>query len=134
MRGGTPHLWRIRTESDKLLTAHFSDAIDLATLKRHQDRIRTQLADVNQKLTEHDEHQSGGHPFLHDSLRLLADAQHAYACSNDADRRLTNQAFYTLIDNTEDDSDSTSTTPETPNGNTQHFLMSRVPVRHFRWR
>jgi site-specific DNA recombinase len=31
---------RLEAESDKLLAAHFADAIDLPTLKRHQDRIR----------------------------------------------------------------------------------------------
>ncbi|GAA3935103.1 hypothetical protein GCM10022383_11870 [Microbacterium soli] len=94
---------RLETKSDKLLAAHFADAIDLATLKRHQDRIRAGLADVNQKLAEHDEHQSGGRAFLHDSLRLLTDAHHAYARSDDADHRLANQAFYTRIDITEDE-------------------------------
>jgi len=37
---------RVEPESDKLLAAHFADAIDLPTLKRHQDRIR---AGVNRK-------------------------------------------------------------------------------------
>ena len=92
---------RLETESDKLLAAHFADAIDLATLKRHQDRIRAGLADVNLKLAEHDEHQSGGRAFLHDSLRLLTDAHRAYARSDDADRRLANQAFYTRLDITD---------------------------------
>ena len=94
---------RLETESDKLLAAHFADAIDLPTLQRHQDRIRAGLADVDQKLAEHDEHRTGGRAFLHDSLRLLTDAQHAYARSNDADRRLANQAFSTRIDITEDE-------------------------------
>jgi hypothetical protein len=49
------------------------------------------------------EHQTVGRAFLHDSLRLLADAQRAYACSNDPDRRLANQAFYTRMDITEDE-------------------------------
>ena len=72
---GTPR----SRESDKLLAAHFADAIDLPTLKRHQDRIRAGLADVNRRLAEHDEHHTGGRAFLHDSLRLLTDAHHAYA-------------------------------------------------------
>ena len=94
---------RLEGESDKLLAAHFVDAIDLATLKRHQDRIRAGLADVNQRLAEHDEHHTGGREFLHDSLRLLTDAHHAYAQSHDADRRLANQAFYTRLDITNDE-------------------------------
>lgn len=94
---------RLESESDKLLAAHFADAIDLPTLKRHQDRIRAGLADVNRKLAEHDEHHTGGRTFLHDSLRLLTDAHHAYARSGDADRRLANQAFYTRLDITDDE-------------------------------
>ncbi|GAA2528041.1 SCO6880 family protein [Rarobacter incanus] len=61
-------------ESDKLLAAHFADAIDLPTLKRHQDPIRAGLVDIKHRLTQHDEHHSGARAFLHDSLRLLTDA------------------------------------------------------------
>lgn len=46
---------RLEAESDKLLAAHFADAIDLPTLKRHQDHIRAGLADIEQRLSEHNE-------------------------------------------------------------------------------
>ena len=94
---------RLEAESDKLLAAHFADAIDLTTLKRHQDRIRAGLADVNRRLAEHSEHHTGGRAFLHDSLRLITDAHRAYAHSGDDDRRLANQAFYTRLDITDDE-------------------------------
>ena len=94
---------KLEAESDKLLAAHFADAINVPTLKRHQDRIRSGLADVNQRVAEHDEHHTGGRAFLHDSLRLLTDAHRAYARSGDADRRLANQAFYTRRDMTDDE-------------------------------
>ena len=94
---------RLEAESDKLLAAHFADAIDLPTLKRHQDRIRAGLADIEQRLSEHDERHTGGRAFLHDSLRLLTDAHQAYARSDDANRRLANQAFYTRLEITEDE-------------------------------
>lgn len=42
----TENRQRLQNESDKLLAAHFADAIDLETLKRHQDRIRTGLGPV----------------------------------------------------------------------------------------
>lgn len=93
----------VRAAADELLAAHFADAIDLTTLKRHQDRIRTGLADVNRRLAEHSEHHTGGRAFLHDSLRLLTDAHRAYAHSSDADRGLANQAFYTRLDITDDE-------------------------------
>ncbi|WP_431978216.1 recombinase family protein [Propionibacterium freudenreichii] len=94
---------RLEAESDKLLAAHFADAIDLPTLKRHQDRIRAGLADIEQRLREHDELHVGGRRFLHDSLRLLTDAHRAYAHSDDGSRRLANQAFYTRLEITEDE-------------------------------
>lgn len=94
---------KLESESDKLLAAHFADAIDLPTLKRHQNRIRAGLADVNQRLAEHDEHHADSRAFLHDSLRLLTDAHNAYARSGDANRRLANQAFYTRLDITDDE-------------------------------
>ena len=95
---------RLEAESDKLLAAHFADAIDLATLKRHQDRIRTGLADIERRLAEHDKHSSSStRAFLHDSLRLLTDAQRMYAASDDGNRRLANQAFYTRLEITEDE-------------------------------
>ena len=46
----TENRQRLQNESDKLLAAHFADAIDLKTLKRHQDRIRTGLADIDRRL------------------------------------------------------------------------------------
>ncbi len=94
---------RLEAESDKLLAAHFADAIDLTTLKRHQDRIRAGLVDIEQRLSEHDEHHSGGRAFLHDSLRLLTNAHHAYKHSEDGNRRLANQAFYTRLEITDDE-------------------------------
>ncbi len=94
---------RLEAESDKLLTAHFADAIDLPTLKRHQDRIRAGLADIEHRLREHSEQHVGGRAFLHDSLRLLTDAHRAYAYSDDGSRRLANQAFYTRLEITEDE-------------------------------
>ncbi len=119
-------------------------------LKRHQDRIRAGLADVNQKLAEHDEHDTGGRAFLHDSLRLLTDAHHAYARSGDADRRLANQAFYTRLDITDDEQlrprlaepfatiireahEHGNDEGKGRNTNTTNPRMSRVPVRHFGW-
>ena len=63
----------------------------------------TTYADIEHRLREHDEHHTGGRAFLHHSLRLLTDAHHAYKHSNDGNRRLANQAFYTRLEITEDE-------------------------------
>jgi hypothetical protein len=86
-----------------LIAAHFADAIDLPTLQEHQDRIRAGLADIDRRLAEHYEHHSGSRAFLGSSLRLLTDAHRMYAGSNDQQRRLANQAFYSKIPVTEDE-------------------------------
>ena len=92
---------KLEDESDKVLEAHFADAIDLATLKRHQDRIRAGLTDIERRLTAHHTEYVGAREFLHDSLKLLADPHRMYLISNDADRRLANQAFFARIEVTE---------------------------------
>jgi len=69
---------KLEAESEKLLAAHFADAISLDQLKRHQDRIRAGLADIDRRLAEHDQEFSGGRAFLDSSLRLLTDAHRMY--------------------------------------------------------
>lgn len=51
----TENRQRLQNESAKLLAAHLAAAIDLETLKRHQDRIQTGLTDIDRRLaSEHD--------------------------------------------------------------------------------
>ena len=88
-------------KADELGARIVREFIDAGVSARSADRDG--LADMNRRLAEHDEHHSGGRAFLHDSLRLLTDAHHAYARSSDADRRLANQAFYTRLDITDDE-------------------------------
>jgi len=67
------------------LTVPFAaaDAIDLETLKHHQDRIRTGLADIDRRLaTEHDQHE-GSRKQLSTALSLLVDCATLYACTDD---------------------------------------------------
>jgi hypothetical protein len=94
---------RLKAESEKLIAMHFADAIDLDTLKEHQDRIRAGLADIDRRLAEHDEHYTGARAFLDSSIRLLTDAHRMYEGSNDQQRRLANQAFYSRITITDDE-------------------------------
>ncbi len=94
---------RLQIESDKLLAAHFADAIDLETLKRHQDRIRSGLADIDRRLaTEHDHH-TGARKQLSTALSLLVDCATLYARTNAHGKRLANQALTNGIDISEDE-------------------------------
>ena len=84
---------RLQDESDKLLAAHFADAIDLDTLKRHQDRIRAGLADIDRRLAQEHEGSEGARQHLTAALRLLIDCATMYARTDDQGKRLANQAL-----------------------------------------
>lgn len=100
----TANRQRLQAESDKILAAHFADAIDLETLKRHQDRIRTGLADIDRRLaTEHDHH-DGPRKRLSTALSLLVDCANLYASTNEQGKRLANQALTNGIEISEDES------------------------------
>lgn len=93
----TAHRGRLQSESDKLLEAHFAEAIDLETLKRHQVRIRAGLADIDRRLsTEHQDHENAREQ-LTTALGLLVDCATLYASADDQGKRLANQAFFTKI-------------------------------------
>ena len=94
---------RLKAEADKLLEAHFADAIDLDTLKRHQDRIRIALADVTKRLDAERHDHDGPRQHLATALRLLADCATMYERTDDHGKRLANQAFYQRILITEDE-------------------------------
>ena len=94
---------RLQNESDKLLAAHFADAIDLETLKRHQDRIRAGLADIDRRLaSEHDYHEGSGKQ-LSTALSLLVDCATLYARTDEQGKRLANQALTNGIEISEDE-------------------------------
>ena len=94
---------RLEDESDKLLATHFADAIDLTTLKRHQDRIRAGLADIDRRIeNEHDQDQ-GPRRQIAKALRLLIDCQRLYKSADAHGKRLANQTFTTSIDINEDE-------------------------------
>ena len=93
---------RLQDESEKLLAAHFADAIDLDTLKRHQDRIRAGLADIDRRLTREREGSEGTRRHLTAALRLLIDCATMYARTDDQGKRLANQALTGGIDLGED--------------------------------
>ncbi|CCH80092.1 hypothetical protein BN12_730018 [Nostocoides japonicum T1-X7] len=94
---------RLEAESDKLLAAHFADAIDLPTLKRHQDRIRAGLADIDRRITDEHDQDQGPRKQINKALRLLIDCQRLYKTTDAHGKRLANQTFTTGIDIDEDE-------------------------------
>ena len=99
----TENRQRLQNESDKLLAAHFADAIDLETLKRHQDRIRTGLADIDRRLASEHDHHTGARKQLSTALSLLVDCAALYARTGDQGKWLANQALTDGIEISEDE-------------------------------
>ena len=94
---------RLEDESDKLLAAHFADAIDLTALKRHQDRIRAGLADIDRRIENEHDQDHGPRKQIAKALRLLIDCQRLYTTTNAHGKRLANQTFTNGIDINEDE-------------------------------
>lgn len=99
----TENRQRLRNESDKLLAAHFADAIDLETLKRHPDRTLTGPADIDRRLASEHDHHTGARKQLSTALGLLADRAALYARTNHQGKRLANQALTNGIETSEDE-------------------------------
>ena len=93
----TANRTRLQNESDKLLAAHFADAIDLETLKRHQDRIRAGLAEIDRQLADENDQHATQRKHLSTALRLLSSCATMYQQSDDNAKRLANQAFFERI-------------------------------------
>lgn len=94
---------RLQHEQERLLQAHYADAIPLALLKREQDRILGELDQVNRRIDAHHGEYADARAHLEDALNLLANCADIYARCDDTNRRLCNQAFFTKIYIEEDD-------------------------------
>ncbi|CEP27230.1 Recombinase [Propionibacterium freudenreichii subsp. freudenreichii] len=88
---------RLEHEQDRLMQAHYADAIPLAVLKREQDRISGELDLVNRRLDAHHGEYTDARAHLDDALNLLTHCADIYARCDDANRRLCNQAFFTKV-------------------------------------
>jgi len=72
-------------------------------LKRHQDRIRAGLADIDRRLASEHDHHTGARKQLSTALSLLVDCATLYARTNDQGKRLANQALTDGIEISEDE-------------------------------
>jgi hypothetical protein len=94
---------RLQHEQERLLQAHYADAIPLSLLKREQDRILGELDQVNRRINAHHGEYSDARAHLDDALNLLENYADIYSRCDDANRRLCNQAFFTKVYIDEDD-------------------------------
>lgn len=94
---------RLQHEQERLLQAHYADAIPLALLKREQDRILGELGQVNRRIDAHYGEYAEARAHLYDALNLLTNCADIYTRCDDANRRLCNQALFTKVYIDEDD-------------------------------
>lgn len=94
---------RLQGEQERLLQAHYADAIPLSLLKREQDRILGELDQVTRRIDAHHGEYADARAHLADALNLLANCADIYARCDDTNRRLCNQAFFTKVYVEEDD-------------------------------
>ena len=88
---------RLEGEQDRLMQAHYADAIPLTVLKREQDRITGELDKVTRRIDAHYGDYADARAHLDDALGLLANCADIYARCDDTNRRLCNQAFFTKV-------------------------------------
>ena len=88
---------RLEHEQDRLMQAHYADAIPLPVLKREQDRILGELDRLNRRIDAHHGDYADARAHLDDALGLLANCADIYQRCDDANRRLCNQAFFTKV-------------------------------------
>src|SRR5690606_14445471 len=93
----TTHRDRLEHEQDRLMQAHYADAIPLPVLKREQDRILGELDRLNRRIDAHHGDYADARAHLDDALGLLANCADIYQRCDDANRRLCNQAFFTKV-------------------------------------
>ena len=84
-------------KSEKLLEAHYSDAIPLELLKREQAKITKELAAINHEIKQHNITFDQISQNLTDSLELLDDCAAFYKGASDTIKRLMNQAIFEKI-------------------------------------
>jgi site-specific DNA recombinase len=88
---------RLLAERAKLLQAHYADAIPLELLKVEQDRIKAQLAKLEERLTATDQRHADTEANLKAALGLAGDCYAAYCAAANTVKRLFNQVFFKKI-------------------------------------
>ena len=88
---------RLEGEQDRLMQAHYAEAIPLSVPKREQDRIVAELDQVTRRIDAHFGDYADARAHLDDAPGLLANCADIYTRCDDTNRRLCNQAFFTKV-------------------------------------
>lgn len=88
---------KLLRRQEKLLEAHFADAIPLNLLKTKQDEITKALLDIDDQIAAHDTHYEIISDRLKQALDLIEDCVSAYRNAPDQIKRAFNQAIFEKI-------------------------------------
>lgn len=88
---------RLLRERERVLQAHYADAVPLDLLRNEQKRIATELTDIAARLDVTDRHEAIINFNLERTLRLATNVGAVYEESDPKERRLLNQAFFNRI-------------------------------------
>lgn len=88
---------KLQDERDKLLQAHYADAIPLELLKQEQERISKQLALIEREIATLSADKEKVENHLSEALNLLEDCYRLYVSAPDALKKLLNNVFFDHI-------------------------------------
>jgi site-specific DNA recombinase len=90
-------LHQLATEREKLLTAYYADAIDVAILKREQARINAEVADAESQLAVDGEKLAQAKQIIDLALDLANDCATSYRRARPEIRKMWNRVFFDTI-------------------------------------
>ena len=90
-------LRQLANERDKLLRAYYTDAIDVATLKREQARINSEVAEAESQLGHDGEKLAQAKQIIDLALGLARNCASSYRKARPEVRRMWNRAFFQSI-------------------------------------
>ena len=90
-------LRQLANEREKLLRAYYTDAIDVATLKREQTRINAEIAGAESQLANDGEKLAQAKQIIDLSLDLAKDCAASYRKAKPDVRKIWNRAFFQAI-------------------------------------
>lgn len=88
---------KLERKRQKLLEAHYNDAIPLDLLKSEQEKITKQLTMIDSEMKSYNATFAAISERLNDALDLIEDCGKLYRYANDQEKRLMNQAIFSRL-------------------------------------